>query len=80
MKSLMLAGWVVSAALSAPDTTVELRRGDRIVVEGLSGQLIVEAWSQSALEVGGEALRQAQALRLEARLRVSNFILQPMTA
>ncbi len=52
----MLAGWIVSAALSAPDTIIELRRGDRVVVEGLSGEVVVEAWSRSAMEVGGEAL------------------------
>lgn len=56
MKTVMLAGWMVSALLPAPDTTVELRRGDRVVVEGLSGELVVEAWSRPAMEVGGETL------------------------
>jgi hypothetical protein len=56
METLILTGWMVSAALFPADTTIELRRGDRVVVAGLSGELVVEAWSRSTMEVGGEAL------------------------
>lgn len=54
MKTLILAGWVLSVAHSAPDTTIELRRGDRVEVARLSGELVVEAWGRPAMEVAGE--------------------------
>lgn len=51
-------GFMVVAALlvaaPAADTTVALRQGDRVVVQNLSGEIIVEAWSRSELRVMGE--------------------------
>jgi Toastrack DUF4097 len=42
---------VASVTSPAPDTIVDLQRGDRIVVEGLAGNLTVSTWSRSAIEV-----------------------------
>lgn len=36
------------------DTVVELRRGDRIVLENLRGEIVIGTWSRDALEVRGE--------------------------
>lgn len=47
-----VSGWVAPAGL-AFDTIVELRRGDRVVVSGLSGMLTVEAVPGDRLEVTG---------------------------
>lgn len=39
-------------ALGAPaDTTVEVRRGDRLAVEGLSGEVSITAWERDEIEV-----------------------------
>lgn len=59
MGALLMAGWflagAVGPAVAAPDTTVELRRGDRVVVERFTGELSIESWSRSSLSVGGDA-------------------------
>lgn len=52
MQVLLLAGLLMATGL-APDTTVSLRRGDRVVVENLSGSIRVEAWDRSELSVEG---------------------------
>ncbi|MEJ2206952.1 MAG: DUF4097 family beta strand repeat-containing protein [Gemmatimonadota bacterium] len=54
MKTAILAWWMLSAAYAAPDTTVELRRGDRVEVARLSGEIVLEAWGRSGMEVAGE--------------------------
>jgi hypothetical protein len=54
MNALLLTAWLVSGATASADTTVELRRGDRIVVEGVSGALRVETWDRAALDIRGE--------------------------
>jgi hypothetical protein len=43
----------VHGAPPAADTALELRRGDRVVVERLNGELSVETWSRSTLSIGG---------------------------
>lgn len=59
MGPLLMAGWLLAGAAvpaaSVADTTVELRRGDRVVVERFTGELSVESWSRSSLSVGGDA-------------------------
>jgi len=51
-------------AQDAPaDTTVDVRQGDRLVVEGLSGELAITGWDQSRVQVvsdseNGVAVRQ----------------------
>lgn len=52
MNALLLAvGLLVAPATSPADTVVELRRGDRIVVENLSGDLFLVAWDRPELRV-----------------------------
>lgn len=55
MKTMLLLGWLMTGAQAAPDSTVELRRGDRVVVAGLSGELVVETWERSEMVVRGDA-------------------------
>jgi hypothetical protein len=50
----MITAWLVSGAAAPADTTVELRRGDRVVVERVAGELRVETWDRAALEIRGE--------------------------
>ncbi len=54
MNTLALTAWLLTGAAASPDTTVELRRGDRVVVERVSGELRVETWERAALEVRGQ--------------------------
>jgi hypothetical protein len=37
-----------------PDTVVDLRRGDRVVLENLSGDVVVRGWERDQLELRGE--------------------------
>lgn len=46
---LVLIGMAANPA--PPDTTVQLRRGDRVVVENLSGDISVRSWDRDLLEV-----------------------------
>jgi hypothetical protein len=50
--SLML---VLTAAPQAADTSVALNRGDRVVIEGLSGTISIAAWDRDEIEVRGVA-------------------------
>lgn len=56
---------VVRVPTVAADTAVELRRGDRVVVERLTGELTVEGWNRSTLSIGGdfEEIRGVGAVR-----------------
>jgi len=50
--ALLLA---LAATVAQPaDTTVELRRGDRIVIEMLTGELSISTWDQDVIEVRGD--------------------------
>ncbi|MGD8318900.1 MAG: DUF4097 family beta strand repeat-containing protein [Gemmatimonadota bacterium] len=51
MNAILLAGLLASSLHAAPDTTLDLRRGDRVVVDRLSGSVVVEAWDRSSVEV-----------------------------
>lgn len=54
MLGVLMAGWLLAAGGAAlPDTAVDLRRGDRVVVESLSGSVEVTVWERSALSVEG---------------------------
>ncbi|HSW30895.1 MAG TPA: DUF4097 family beta strand repeat-containing protein [Longimicrobiales bacterium] len=50
---MLMAGWMLTAAAPLPDTTLDLRRGDRVVVESPSGSVEVRAWERSTLSVEG---------------------------
>jgi len=50
--ALLLAGWLLAVG-AAPDTTVALRRGDRVVVQNLSGSVEVRTWDRAELAVEG---------------------------
>ena len=50
---LLSAALIGAAGPSAPDTIVELRRGDRIVLENLNGELSVGAWDRDELQILG---------------------------
>ena len=39
---------------AAPDTVLALRRGDRVVLENLSGEVTVRSWDRDELELRGE--------------------------
>jgi hypothetical protein len=54
MSALVLTVWLAWGGALAPDTTLELRRGDRVVVEGVSGDLRVETWDRAALDIRGD--------------------------
>lgn len=53
MLGMFLAGWLLTAAAPLPDTALDLRRGDRVVLESLSGSVEVRAWERSTLSVAG---------------------------
>lgn len=59
--TLALAGWLLSLAGASPDTTLTLRRGDRVVMEGFSGSIQVRAWDRAVLSLSG-AMDEAQDL------------------
>ena len=52
--ALLLAAALVTAAPAPADTVVELRRGDRVVVSNVSGDLVIEAWDRDVLEIVGD--------------------------
>ena len=47
------------------DTIVELRRGDRVVLENLSGEITISGWDDDRLEVRGEERDESLAIRRE---------------
>lgn len=67
-------GFVFAVALlmGAPeaDTTVTLREGDQVVVQNLTGELFVEAWSRSELRVTGEDRDEVDVLVTRSGSRV----------
>jgi hypothetical protein len=50
---LFVAGLMVGSAATPADTVVELRRGDRVVLERLSGEVSVSTWARDQLELRG---------------------------
>jgi hypothetical protein len=58
MLGMLMAGWLLAAGAAPPDTAMDLRRGDRVVLENLSGSVEVRTWERPALSVedaGSEA-------------------------
>ncbi len=51
--TLMLVGLLLSPAGDLPDTTVAVRRGDRVVVEGFHGSVRARAWDRAELSLSG---------------------------
>lgn len=51
---VLLCACLLSVAYAPADTTVEISPGDRIVVEGFSGTVVLEAWERDALEIREE--------------------------
>lgn len=59
MVDALLASMLLAVGVPPADTTVELRPGDRIVIEELSGSLTITAWDRDAVDVlaeGGEGV------------------------
>ena len=54
MTDVLLLLIALGTAPPPADTIVELRRGDRVVIENLSGDLSVVAWDRDVLDVRGE--------------------------
>ena len=54
MIDALLLGFALAATSPPADTIVELRRGDRVVIENLSGEISVVGWDRDVLEVRGE--------------------------
>ncbi len=69
---------LVSSLLAGPalpaDTTLELRRGDRVVIENLGGAIRVEGWSRSTLEI---QRRDGDSSDLSAARAGSRVIVSP---
>lgn len=53
MLGMLMAGWLLAGGGAAPDTALDLRRGDVVVVEGLSGSVEVRAWERASVSVEG---------------------------
>lgn len=54
MLGMLMAGWLLAGGGVFPDTAVDLRRGDRVVMEGLSGSVEVTVWDRSTLSLEGD--------------------------
>lgn len=54
LESLLVAAFMLGGAPTPTDTVVELRRGDRVVLESLSGEISVRTWERDRLELRGE--------------------------
>lgn len=63
---------MATAHLSAPDTTVPARRGDRLVVENFSGRVLVEVGEEAEVRLFGPAGRRVdqRLVRRGSRLSV----------
>lgn len=75
MNGILLAGWLLTAlAPASPDTTVTLRRGDRVVVENLSGRIVVRGGDRSTLSLRGrdDPLQTVSVRRDGARVTVGS--------
>jgi hypothetical protein len=67
----LLAGLLLTA-ITLPDTTIELRRGDTVVLSDVSGEVVVETWDRLELSVQGEGgdIRDLVVVRDGARVSV----------
>ena len=62
MSALAYAALLVGA-LQAADTAVEVRRGDRVVIEQVIGEISITSWDRDAVEVRTDPAEPAIALR-----------------
>jgi DUF4097 and DUF4098 domain-containing protein YvlB len=53
---VLLAGLTLLHGGMVPDTTVSLRRGDRVELRDLGGEVTVQAWDRATMEISGEDL------------------------
>ena len=53
MNAILFVGLLASSLHATSDTTLAVRHGDRVVVDRLSGTLVVEAWDRSEVEIRG---------------------------
>ena len=53
MLGVLVAGWLLASGGVSPDTAVDLRRGDAVIVENLTGSVEVAVWERSTLSVEG---------------------------
>jgi len=51
--ALLLAAFALGGTFAPADTVVELRRGDRVVLESLSGEISIGTWERDQLELRG---------------------------
>ena len=63
MLEAILLAVTLGVALPPGDTIVELRRGDRVVVDNLSGDISVQGWDRDVMEVRGEDRAVTLAVR-----------------
>jgi hypothetical protein len=52
--AVLLTSLALLGGAARPDTTVTLRRGDRVQIRGLEGELQVRVWDRAEMEVTGE--------------------------
>ena len=45
---------VLASAIQSTDTVVDVRRGDRVVIEQITGEITITAWDRDALELRAE--------------------------
>lgn len=72
MLSMLVAGWLLASGGSPPDTTLSLSRGERVVVEGISGSVEVRVWDRPSVSVeeDGREVRSAGVRREGGRVVV----------
>ena len=61
--TLLPSGAVKPGAALATDTIVTVERGDRIVLQNLSGEILVRAWDRDEVEIRGEDEEMALIVR-----------------
>lgn len=72
MGGLVLFLAVAAAVPQAADTTVEIRRGDRVLIEDLSGEITISPWERDAVGVfGAGGARGATLSRSGTTVRVT---------
>jgi DUF4097 and DUF4098 domain-containing protein YvlB len=52
--ALLLAAFAFGDTFTPADTVIELRRGDRVVLESLSGEISIGSWERDQLELRGD--------------------------
>lgn len=60
---LLASALVLTPAAPSTDTVVVVQRGDRIVLENLSGEILVRSWDRDEVEIRGEDEEMALTVR-----------------